>query len=128
MIVPFPAGGSADLASRIVAQHMGESLGQPVVVENRAGANGAIGAEAGVPGFDVVVWNELFLPTGTPEPIVQRLHAAATRIVSLGAVKDLLVAQGSDPWPMSHAALVHLVATENERWSAVVSRAGIKPE
>ena len=46
MIVPFPAGGSADLAGRVVAQRLTESMGKPVVVENRAGANGALGAEA----------------------------------------------------------------------------------
>jgi len=46
VIVAFPPGGGADLTARTVAQRIGESLHQPVVVENRAGANGAIGAEA----------------------------------------------------------------------------------
>jgi tripartite-type tricarboxylate transporter receptor subunit TctC len=46
MIVPYPAGGVADVTARIVGQKLGESLGQPVVIENRAGASGTLGANA----------------------------------------------------------------------------------
>ncbi|MFM2066060.1 MAG: hypothetical protein RLZZ584_969 [Pseudomonadota bacterium] len=46
LIVPFPAGGSADLAARAVAQPLGQELGQAIIVDNRAGADGAIAAEA----------------------------------------------------------------------------------
>ncbi len=45
MIVPFPAGGTTDIVARIVAQRMSETMGQPVVVDNRGGAGGAIGAD-----------------------------------------------------------------------------------
>ncbi len=45
MIVPFPPGPALDLVARLVTAKMGESLGQPIVVENRSGANGAIGSE-----------------------------------------------------------------------------------
>jgi tripartite-type tricarboxylate transporter receptor subunit TctC len=44
IIVPFPAGGPTDILSRVVAQRMSEDWGQPVVVENRPGANTVIGA------------------------------------------------------------------------------------
>src|SRR2546422_2317384 len=46
IVVAFPAGGGSDLAARVGGQKLSESLGQPVVVENRVGANGNIGAEA----------------------------------------------------------------------------------
>jgi len=41
-IVPFPPGGSVDIVTRIVAAKWGELLGQPIVVENRAGAGGNV--------------------------------------------------------------------------------------
>jgi tripartite-type tricarboxylate transporter receptor subunit TctC len=46
IIVPFPAGGTADVLPRIVGQKLSEKWGQPVIVENRAGAGGNIGAQA----------------------------------------------------------------------------------
>jgi tripartite-type tricarboxylate transporter receptor subunit TctC len=45
LVVPFGAGGTADTLGRIVATRLTESLGQPIVVENRGGAGGLIGAE-----------------------------------------------------------------------------------
>jgi tripartite-type tricarboxylate transporter receptor subunit TctC len=45
-IVPFPAGGSNDIAARVVADGLRQRLGQSVVIENRPGANGALGVEA----------------------------------------------------------------------------------
>jgi len=45
MVAPFPAGGALDVVGRIIAVPMSQSLGQPVVVENRPGADGAIAAD-----------------------------------------------------------------------------------
>lgn len=45
MVVPFPAGGVTDQAARIVAEKMGQQLGQTIVIDNRPGAGGRIGTE-----------------------------------------------------------------------------------
>ena len=46
IVVPFPAGGATDIMTRNISQKLGEAWKQPVVVENRAGANGMLGADA----------------------------------------------------------------------------------
>ena len=61
MIVPFPPGGVTDIVARAVAAKLAIELGQSVVVENRAGASGAIGADAGArapaDGYTLVMGN-----------------------------------------------------------------------
>ena len=46
LVVPFPAGSTTDLVGRILADRLGDSLGQRVVIDNRGGAGGVVGAEA----------------------------------------------------------------------------------
>jgi tripartite-type tricarboxylate transporter receptor subunit TctC len=64
MIVPFPPGGTTDTIARIVAQRMTETMGQPVVVENRSGAGGSIGADvvakAAPDGYTILMHNVTF--------------------------------------------------------------------
>ncbi len=59
IIVPFTAGGSTDTVARIMADHLSKRLGQPVVVENKAGAGGTLGTTAGAKaapdGYTIVV-------------------------------------------------------------------------
>jgi tripartite-type tricarboxylate transporter receptor subunit TctC len=61
MVVPYPAGGPTDAIARIVAEDMGKTLGQNVIVENVAGASGAVGtrqvAKADPDGYTIVFGN-----------------------------------------------------------------------
>src|SRR5260221_9617536 len=47
IVVPYSAGGGTDIVARAVGQRLADAWGQPVIVDNRAGASGMIGAEAG---------------------------------------------------------------------------------
>ena len=64
ILVPFPAGGTTDIVARLVGQRMSESMGQPVLVENRAGAGGTIAAaevaRSAPDGYTMLIHNVTF--------------------------------------------------------------------
>jgi tripartite-type tricarboxylate transporter receptor subunit TctC len=76
MIVPFAAGGTTDIVARIVAQRMSESMGQPVTVDNRGGAGGAIGADvvakAAPDGYTIMMHNLTFPLSSVAQTISKR--------------------------------------------------------
>ena len=76
MIVPFPAGGTTDVVARIVAQRMSEAMGQPVLVENRGGAGGAIGADlvakAAPDGYTILMHNLTFPLSSVAQTLAKR--------------------------------------------------------
>ncbi len=76
MIVPFPAGGTTDIVARIVAQRMSETMGQPVLVENRGGAGGAIGADAiakaAPDGYTIMMHNLTFPLSSVAQALAKR--------------------------------------------------------
>lgn len=76
MIVPFPAGGTTDVVARIVAQRMSEAMGQPVLVENRGGAGGAIGADlvakAAPDGHTILMHNLTFPLSSVAQTLARR--------------------------------------------------------
>jgi tripartite-type tricarboxylate transporter receptor subunit TctC len=61
IVVPYAAGGQSDVVARVVGEHMRETLGQPVLIENVVGAGGAIGlrrvARAPSDGYTLVMGN-----------------------------------------------------------------------
>lgn len=76
IVVPFPAGGTTDVVARIVAQRMSESMGQPVTVDNRGGAGGAIGADlvakAAPDGYTILMHNLTFPLSSVAQTLAKR--------------------------------------------------------
>jgi tripartite-type tricarboxylate transporter receptor subunit TctC len=97
-IVPFGAGGQSDVVARVIAQKLSERWGQPVLVENRVGANGNIGTEAAAKaapdGYT------LFFPTQTVAT-----NARLAPIAGVDPLKDLA--------PVSTTAFVELALVVN---------------
>lgn len=96
IVVPFAAGGSTDALSRIVGKKLSEGLKQPVVIDNRPGAAGAIGAEsvAKAPGDGYT----LLLATSSTHAVLPRLRALPydperdfTPIAVIGTAPNVLV-------------------------------------
>ncbi|MGG5809097.1 tripartite tricarboxylate transporter substrate binding protein [Falsiroseomonas sp. CW058] len=107
MVVPWAAGGGSDTLARLLAVPMGQGLGQPVVVENRAGAGAVIGSEAvmrAAPDGTTLLLGD------TPLATVPAVQAAAGRPVPFEAARDftaicalaeapgLLTVQGASPF------------------------------
>jgi tripartite-type tricarboxylate transporter receptor subunit TctC len=83
-------------------------------------------AESGVPGYDVVSWQAIFAPAGTPKPIVDRLHAELAKILKDPEVQDRLAKLGLDPSGMTPAELAAFQKTEIDKWAKVIKAANIK--
>jgi len=97
VIVPFPAGGTADMLGRLAAEHLSVALGSPFIVENRAGAGGLIGAQAAVQaeadGYTLVVSgiaSHVIAPAMTAKPPFDTLKDL-THIAYLGGPPVVLV-------------------------------------
>jgi tripartite-type tricarboxylate transporter receptor subunit TctC len=102
VIVPFPPGGSTDTIARIFQPKLSELLGRPVVIENRGGASGSIGAtEAARAAADGYTWLLAYDNEATNQTLLRLPYKAleAFAPVSLVATGPLaLVAHHSTPW------------------------------
>ncbi|MFH5923419.1 tripartite tricarboxylate transporter substrate binding protein [Roseomonas xinghualingensis] len=83
-------------------------------------------AESGFPGFEVVTWQGLLAPAGTPEPILDRLHAEIRTAFARPEVSDNLTAQGFELASGSREEFTSLVRAEAARWPAIVKASGAR--
>src|SRR3712207_1222029 len=102
LIVPFPPGGSTDTTARIIQPKLQEALGKPVVIENRGGASGSVGAtEAARAAPDGYTWMLAFDTEATNQTVMRLPYRvmqafAPTTLVATGPL--VLVAHQSAPW------------------------------
>lgn len=82
--------------------------------------------EAGVPGFNVVSWQGIFAPAGTPPAIIERLHAEVGKILKEPDVKERFATLGIEPGNMSSKEFGAFQKAEIEKWAKVVKEAKLK--
>lgn len=129
IVVGFPAGSTTDAMARVVAEHMRGKLGQPVVVENRAGANGSLGvadvARSASDGYTILATNSSSITVNpqiyrklsyAPErdfvpltmvvsaPFILEINPASERTVGIQSVEDLLSLSRARPGELTYGS------------------------
>jgi tripartite-type tricarboxylate transporter receptor subunit TctC len=84
--------------------------------------------EAGLPGYQVVMWNGLFAPAGTPPEVVKTLASAATRAVGSPELQSKIKANGGDPIVMGPKDFEAYLQKDIHNWAEAIKAAGIKPQ
>ena len=88
-------------------------------------------AESGIPGladFEVVSWQAIFVPAGTPAPIVARLHDEIRKILAQPEMQEKLRGFGMEPADLTTAQIAAFQKSEVDKWAQVIKAANIKAE
>ncbi len=85
-------------------------------------------SEAGVPGYEAVIWLGIIAPKGTPPAIVNRLNAEIAKIQSRPEVRAEWEKQGAVPMIMTPDAFARFIADDIVKWERIVKISGAKPE
>jgi tripartite-type tricarboxylate transporter receptor subunit TctC len=85
-------------------------------------------AEAGLPGVEAIAWNGIFVPSGTPRPIVQILHRELVKAYNAPEVKAQVENTGSSIAGDTPEEFAAFVRAESAKWGKVIREAGIKAD
>jgi tripartite-type tricarboxylate transporter receptor subunit TctC len=85
-------------------------------------------AEAGVPGYQSVIWSGVLAPARTPRPVIDRLHGVLVRILHQPDMKERLVQLGSDPVGSTPDQFGAFISSEIQKWVKIAKVAGVKAE
>lgn len=83
-------------------------------------------AESGVPGFEVTSWQGIFVPAGTPKPIIDKLHDEILKIIALPDMQERLKSLGMQPTPLTTEQVAAFQKAEVEKWAQVIKAANVK--
>ena len=116
-VVPLARAGKLRLLALTGAKHSAFAPGTPTL------------AESGLPGFDVWTWYAILCTAGTPEEVVNRLHAALVKIAQNPQLKEQLANIGIDAEASASPAEARAYrASEVEKWGRLVRTIGVKAE
>jgi tripartite-type tricarboxylate transporter receptor subunit TctC len=85
-------------------------------------------AESGLPGFEAYLWVGLFVPAGTPEPIVAKLNVEVNKILQDAEVKHLVANIGGDSPPNTPQEFTSFIAGETAKWRRIIADVGARAE
>ena len=85
-------------------------------------------SEAGVPGYDAVIWLGIMAPAGTPKPIVDRLNAEITKATGAAELREAWAKQGAAAMTMSPDEFARFMREDIEKWARIVRISGAKPD
>ena len=85
-------------------------------------------AEAGLPGIEAIVWNGIFAPAGTPQPVLRILHREIVKAYNAPDVKKQVLDTGSEVVADTPEEFAAFVRSESAKWTKVIRDANIKPE
>jgi tripartite-type tricarboxylate transporter receptor subunit TctC len=85
-------------------------------------------AEAGVAGFEITAWFGFMAPRGTPQAIIEKIHADVARIVASPDIRERILAQASEPVGNSPEEYAAFINEEIIKWRAVIKQANMKAE
>ncbi|HEY9532600.1 MAG TPA: tripartite tricarboxylate transporter substrate-binding protein [Burkholderiales bacterium] len=82
--------------------------------------------EAGLPGLEAIVWNGVFVPAGTPRPVIEVLHRELVRAYNAPDIKDQVTKTGSYVAADTPEEFAAFIKSENAKWGKVIKEAKIK--
>jgi tripartite-type tricarboxylate transporter receptor subunit TctC len=101
LVVPFPAGGQTDIVARSLTQKIGEAFGQTVVIDNRPGAGGTIGAELGVrapaDGYTLIMISTSYTSNAALYKLAYHPMKDIVPVTYIGEIANLLTVHPSGP-------------------------------
>ena len=131
--LPDLTGGhvsTAFLASVVIRDHIRSGKLRGLAVAGRARvsiiADIPTMAEAGFPSIEAIGWNGIFVPAGTPRPIIERLQQDLARILQTKEMQDEALTMGSQTGGERPEEFAAYVRSEIQRWSKVIKDANIK--
>ena len=82
-------------------------------------------AEAGLPGFEAVLYYGIAAPAGTPQPIIERINSEMRAIITSDEISRRIVSDGGDPAPMTANEYAAMIERDEAKWADLIKKLGL---